>query len=338
MELYLDSANLAEIKEAFDLGFIHGLTTTPTFMHRDGVTDIDSLILELAEIAPILQVEALGQSAQEILDETHRLLDIGLDKDKTVFKIPISLQGAKACNKLVGEGLLVNLHLIYTIQQAYIGMSAGASYICPLVGRLQDQGHDALDLVEQCVEAVDYHEYDSKIMFSSVRHPEHVRNAINIGVHACTIPWKVMNQLTDNHFTQLGTSQFFEHTRMLTKKVGDVIRPASATIGMDKKVLDALVEMTQSKLGAVTILDANAKIHRIFTDGDLRRLLEQRGGDALQMTLGELAANNPLSIDASESLLTSSNLFKANKVDTIIVKSGEEVIGMLDIQDLLMEN
>lgn len=335
MELYLDSANLQEIEEAFQLGFLYGLTTTPTFMHRDGHTDIDTTILKLADLVPVLQVEALGRKKQEIIDEAHRLLDLGLDKDKTVFKIPVSLEGASACKALVDEGLQVNIHLIYTVQQAYIGLSAGATYICPLVGRLQDQGHDALDLVAQCVEAVKYYGYDSKVMFSSVRHPEHVRNALNIGADACTIPWKVLQQLTQNYFTDLGTQQFFTDTRMISIKVKDVIRDHPATISTDKTVLDALVDMTQSKLGAVTVLKGDGSIHRIFTDGDLRRLLEKFGGAVLSKTLAELPANEPRLIDANASLRESSEIFRQARVDTLIVHHNGTVVGMLDIQDLL---
>ncbi|MFN7791474.1 MAG: transaldolase family protein, partial [Cyclobacteriaceae bacterium] len=192
MELYLDSADLKEIEEAFQLGFLNGLTTTPTFMHRGGVTDVDGLIVKLSKIVPVLQIEALGNTAEEVLAEAKRQLNLGLDPKKTVFKIPVSLEGVKACNMLRKEGLLVNVHLVYTLQQAYMAMHAGATYVCPLVGRLQDQGHDALDLVAQCVNAVDHYGYDTKIMFSSVRYAEHVRNAINIGVHTITAPWKVM--------------------------------------------------------------------------------------------------------------------------------------------------
>ena len=199
MELYLDSANLPEIENAFKLGFLTGLTTTPTFMHREGINDVDGVILKLAKIVPILQIEALGRTADEIISEAHRQNDLGLDKKKTVYKIPISLEGAKACHILRSEGYMVNMHLIYTLQQAYIAMQAGATYVCPLVGRLQDQGHDALGLVEQCVNAVNKYNYPSKIMFSSVRNPEHVKNALNIGCHTITVPWKVLQLLPQNN-------------------------------------------------------------------------------------------------------------------------------------------
>ena len=169
MELYLDSADLKEIEDAFKLGFLDGLTTTPTFMHRGGVTDVDALIVKLSKMVPVLQIEALGNTAEEVVKEAHRQLKLGLDPKKTVFKIPVSLEGVRACRMLRNENLLVNVHLVYTLQQAYMAMKAGASYVCPLVGRLQDQGHDALELVGQCVFAVDHYGYDTKIMFSSVR-------------------------------------------------------------------------------------------------------------------------------------------------------------------------
>ena len=155
MELYLDSANLKEIEEGFKLGFLNGLTTTPTFMQKEGITDIDATIVKLSKIVPVLQIEALGNSAEEILAEAERQIKLGLDPKKTVFKIPVSLEGVRACKLLRNKGYMVNVHLVYTLQQAYMAMHAGASYVCPLVGRLQDQGHDALDEPRQDVDRVE---------------------------------------------------------------------------------------------------------------------------------------------------------------------------------------
>ena len=335
MELYLDSAKLQEIEAAFQLGFLAGLTTTPTFMHRDGVTNVDELIVKLSKIVPVLQVEALGNTAEEIKAEADRILALGLDKQNTVFKIPISLEGAKACKQLVSNGYKVNLHLIYSVQQAYIALSAGATYVCPLVGRLQDQGHDALSVIEQCVNAVDKYRYPSKIMFSSVRHPEHVRNALNLGVHTCTIPWNVLKQLPQNHFTDLGTQQFLEHTKLMTEKVKDVIRPNQAVILNSKTVTDALIEMTVSKLGAITIVDENGAINGVFTDGDLRRHVKNEGESFLHSPLSVLGQSSPVTIDTNASLFDASELFKTKKIDTIIVTDNGQPIGMLDIQDLI---
>jgi len=335
MELYLDSANLPEIENAFKLGFLTGLTTTPTFMHREGYNDVDSIILKLSKIVPILQIEALGRTSDEIISEAHRQNDLGLDKNKTVYKIPVSLEGAKACHILRSEGYMVNMHLIYTIQQAYIAMQAGATYVCPLVGRLQDQGHDALSLVEQCVNAVNKYGYPSKIMFSSVRNPEHVRNALNIGCHTITVPWKVLQLLPQNNFTTLGTEQFFEDTRLMTMKVKDVYRTENACISFNSTINEALVKMTLSKLGAVTVVKEDGNIYGVFTDGDLRRLVEKEGNSVLTKKLSQLPEKQPVTIDKEAYLIDSSKLFKQYKIDTLVVTSDGKPCGMLDIQDLL---
>jgi transaldolase len=334
MELYLDSADLEEIKEAFGLGFIKGLTTTPTFMHRHGVTDIDGLIVELSKIVPILQIEALGDTAEEILAEAERQLDLGLDIEKTVFKIPVSLEGVKACKMLKDKGMKVNVHLVYTLQQAYMAMEAGADYVCPLVGRLQDQGTDALDLVAQCVDAAETYGYDSKIMFSSVRYPEHIRNAINIGVHVCTVPWKVMKQLTSNHFTEVGISQFVEHTKLMTVKVKDVLSGKNPSVTMSDSITDALVKMTSSGFGCVAVMGDDGKLAGTFTDGDLRRLVEADGEGAVSKKMGDLSFNSPITIQGDVLLHDASELFHQKGVDNLIVMNGEEVVGQIDIQDL----
>jgi transaldolase len=334
MELYLDSADLNEIEDAFQLGFLTGLTTTPTFMHRGGVTDVDGLIVKLSKIVPVLQIEALGDTAQDVLNEAKRQLNLGLDPKKTVFKIPVSLEGVKACNLLRREGLLVNVHLIYTLQQAYMAMQAGASYVCPLVGRLQDQGHDALDLVEQCVFAVDHYDYDTKVMFSSVRNAEHVRNAINAGAHTITVPWKILKSLTENNFTTLGTQQFVEHTRLMTVKVKDAIDRVNPIVSAEATLTEAIVKMTEFGFGAITITDANGKVLGVFTDGDLRRKLQQDGRNVLGEKMGHFKYNSPISIDANGLLTEAAEIFKKSKVDTILVTENGKPVGMLDIQDL----
>jgi len=212
MELYLDSVNLNEINQAVDLGIIAGVTTTPTFMHREGIEDVDSAIKELSKKVKVLQIEALGRTAEEIINEALRLEEyLKLNRKSTVYKIPISLEGVKACKHLTSLGFLINLHLVYTVQQAYLAMEAGATYVCPLVGRLQDQGGDGVGLVRSCVEVIDTYNYDTKVMFSSVRTPQHVKEALKAGAHTITVPWHILNSLATHHLTSVHTEQFYEH-------------------------------------------------------------------------------------------------------------------------------
>lgn len=336
MELYLDSVNLEEIKEASKLGYLTGLTTTPTFMVKEGVKDVDAQMLEIAKHVNILQVEALGNSAEEIIDEANRLIAMGLSKEKTVFKIPISLEGTRACKMLVDQGIQVNLHLVYTLQQAYMAFAAGATYVCPLVGRLQDEGHDALGLVQQCVEITKRYNYKSKIMFSSVRNVEHVKNALNIGVHTITVPWKIMQKLTQNHFTRIGTDQFIEDTNALMKKVKDVAIIENITMPSSSTIMDALFLMTKSKLGAVAILNDDNSFHRIFTDGDLRRLIHERKKDDIkEISFSSMESKSPITVDPDCSLFEARKVFHENNVDTLVVMHNNGFYGLIDIHQTI---
>jgi len=335
MELYLDSVDFKEIEAAFDFGFVKGLTTTPTFMHRHGITDIDGAIVKLSGMVPELQVEALGDTAETSLAEADRILALPL-KSEPVFKVPISNAGVKACKKLTGRGLRVNVHLIYTLNQAYMAIEAGAAFVCPLAGRLQDQGHDAIKLFEECVEVIERHGYASKVMFSSVRHAEHVRQALLSGVHVCTVPYGVMQHLCSNSLTEVGTAQFREHTQLMTLKVRDIIRPENPVCAVTETLTSALVRMTESRLGTVTLVDGNGAVQGVFTDGDLRRRLQQDGRKILDKTLEEIGfTQSPVTIGQESLLNEAVKLLKEFQVDSIVVVDGDRPTGILDIQDIV---
>ncbi|MEJ1965390.1 MAG: transaldolase family protein [Gammaproteobacteria bacterium] len=335
MKLFLDSVDFAEIREAFQLGFLTGLTTTPTFMHRHGITDIDAAIVELSGLVPELQVEALGETHDQIVAEAERLLTLPLKKEP-VFKIPISNHGVRACSTLVRKGHRVNVHLVYTLSQAYMAAEAGASYVCPLAGRLQDQGHDAAALIEQCVAMVNRYRYETMVMFSSVRHADHVRQALVAGAHVCTVPWGVMKKLNDNALTELGTAQFFEHTRAMTKRVGEVIDGRNPTCHVSDRIMDALVKMTESRLGAITVVDREDRVIGIMTDGDVRRALQNEGRAVLDMQIESLRSKRPpLTVGPQALLFEAVKLFKEHQVDNIVVAENGKAIGILDIQDLV---
>jgi TalC/MipB family fructose-6-phosphate aldolase len=303
-------------------------------MQREGVTDIDGMIVKLSKIVPVLQIEALGNTAEDVVKEAHRQLNLGLDPKKTVFKIPVSLEGVRACKLLRNDGLLVNVHLVYSLQQAYMAMHAGATYVCPLVGRLQDQGQDALGLVAQCVEAVDHYGYDTKIMFSSVRNAEHVRNALQVGVHTITVPLKILKGLTDNHFTTLGTEQFLRDTKLMTVKVGEAINGVNPVVAASTNIKDAIVKMTEFGFGAIVVTSDDMQVKGVFTDGDLRRYLQTQGAAVLDKQLGSLEYKTPVSIEAGMLLNDAAGIFKKTNVDTILVTDAGKPVGMLDIQDL----
>ena len=305
-------------------------------MHKNGITDIDGAIIKLSKMVPVLMIEALGETCGEIVDEAHRLLNLGLDKSKTVFKIPVNLDGIKACKILHSEGLRVNVHLVYNIQQAFLALTAGAEYVCVLVGRMQDQGHDALALVKQIVEVIKEYKYNSKVMFSSVRYPEHIKDALTLGAHNITIPWGIMKKLADNHLTKLGTDQFFQHTRLMTIKVQEIIsKTINPIVDTDCIVIDALLKMTDSGMGAVSVVDQNGQLVGIFTDGDLRRKMREIGDKINSAKVGDCMTSNPISLEGNVYLQKAVDIFNAKQVDNIIITEKGQPVGMLDIQDLI---
>jgi signal-transduction protein with cAMP-binding, CBS, and nucleotidyltransferase domain len=185
------------------------------------------------------------------------------------------------------------------------------------------------------VRAVDHYGYDTKVMFSSVRTIEHVRNAVELGVHTITVPWKIMKQLTDNHFTAIGTQQFYVDTRLITMKVKDVLSRSNPIVKDSATVSEALVEMTRHGFGAVMVVDRKGRNVGVFTDGGLRRGLEKEGNKFLARKLSSLKFNAPFTISPEALLDEAQKAFKQHQVDTLSVSENGRQLGMLDIQDLM---
>jgi TalC/MipB family fructose-6-phosphate aldolase len=336
MELYLDSVDFKEIEAAFQLGFVKALTTTPTFMHKHGITDIQGAIVKLSGMVPDLQVEALGRTHDEIIAAADEILKLPLAR-RPVFKVPVGLEALRACHTLASRGDRVNVHLVYSLNQAYMAMEAGASFVCPLAGRMHDQGQDANRLFEQIAEVKRRYGYQTKLMYSSVRHPEHVRSALLAGADVCTVPWSVLQRLCDNSLTEVGTSQFFEHTTLMTVHVREAMGSGSKAIcGTNDPVSQALVAMTESRLGAVALTDAQGRLAGVFTDGDLRRDLQKDGPSILAKPLSQVGHGpTPLTISADALLYEAAQMFQKHKVDNVVVVEADRPLGLLDVQDLV---
>jgi CBS domain-containing protein len=171
-------------------------------------------------------------------------------------------------------------------------------------------------------------------MFSSVRTVEHVRNAINIGVHTITVPLKILKQLTENNFTTVGTDQFIMDTRLMMVKVKEAINGVNPVVSEDTNITDAIIKLTEYNFGAITVVKKDGSIKGVFTDGSLRKLLGENGRDILTKKLSDLEYREPITIDGNVLLNEANNLFKKTNVDTIVVTDNGKPVGMLDIQDL----
>lgn len=336
MELYLDTVLPAEIKAAAEYGFLTGVTTTPTFMQRQGVTDVDKAIVELSHLVPLLHVEALGDTWQEIIAEAERQANLPGVNNNLVFKIPITNEGLKAVSRLSAKGYRTNVHLVYTLNQAWLAAAAGATYICPLVGRLHDQGHDSFALIQQIVDMVNYYGYNSKVMVSSVRHADHVRMAVVSGAQAVTIPWKVLKVLTDNSLTEKGIFSFEVDTKLTTYTVKQIMGAANPVVTQNTTVGEAARIMTETGLGIVSVADDNGLLSGVFTDGDLRRHVSKP--DLALTPMSEMMGRNPKFLTADTILQDAVKLFREVEVDNfVVVDEHKKPIGILDVQDLVRE-
>lgn len=205
MRFFLDTANLEEIKEIYELGVIDGVTTNPSLVAKEGV-DFHQRIKEIAEVVkgPI-SAEVIALDHDGMVKEARELASLA---PNVVVKIPMTKEGLKAVKTLSGEGIKTNVTLIFSANQGILAANAGATYISPFIGRLDDIGHDGMELIKELVKVFDYYMIDTEIIAASVRHPLHCLKAMEAGAHIATVPAKVIEQMINHPMTDKGIAAF----------------------------------------------------------------------------------------------------------------------------------
>ncbi|MFB3926516.1 MAG: fructose-6-phosphate aldolase [Syntrophales bacterium] len=205
MKFFIDSANIAEIREGISLGMVDGVTTNPSLIAKEN-KKFDVVVKEILEtVEGPVSLEVLSLEAEGMVAEAKKLASLG---DNVVIKIPMTTEGLKATKKLSDTGIDVNQTLIFSPVQALMAAKAGAAYVSPFVGRLDDISHTGMDLVEQIITIFDNYEIDAEIIVASVRHPLHVLEAALLGADIATIPFKVIAQLAKHPLTDIGIENF----------------------------------------------------------------------------------------------------------------------------------
>lgn len=216
MKIFIDTANLEEIKKAKALGLVDGVTTNPTLLAKEG-EPAESLIRKISkEVNGPVNVEVTGITCDEIVKEARTLATWG---DQIVIKIPINQEGLKAVKLLSSEGIQTNVTLLFSASQAILAAKAGATYICPFLGRLDDISFNGLELIQQIREIyANYDEIETRIIVASVRHPIHVIEAGRIGAEIVTIPPTILDQMAKHPLTDRGIAQFLEDAKKIGAK------------------------------------------------------------------------------------------------------------------------
>ncbi|MFD2116715.1 fructose-6-phosphate aldolase [Paenibacillus yanchengensis] len=212
MKFFIDTANLEQIEQAYKLGVLSGVTTNPSLVAKEGVK-FEDRIEQILQAVPLVEsvsaeVTPLAITAEEMMAEADELIKINnYDKNITI-KLPMNIAGLEACRYLTQKGVKTNVTLIFTVNQALLAARAGATYVSPFLGRLDDISEDGVQLVSKIAELFRIHSLDAQIIAASVRHPDHVTRVAMAGAHIATIPYAVIEQISKHPLTDQGIEKF----------------------------------------------------------------------------------------------------------------------------------
>lgn len=206
MKFFIDTANLEEIKEANELGLIDGVTTNPSLVAKEGDVDFKEHIAKIcALVEGDVSAEVTALDTEGMLEEGRELAKIA---SNVVIKVPLTLDGLKACRAFRAEGTKVNVTLCFSAAQALLAAKAGASYISPFIGRVDDTGQNGMQLIEEIVQIYANYQFDTEVLAASIRHPMHIVDCALAGADVATIPFKVITQLVKHPLTDKGLEGF----------------------------------------------------------------------------------------------------------------------------------
>ena len=212
MRLFLDTANIDHIRHGVELGIISGVTTNPSLVSREGKVNYQKLVKEICSVVfpgPV-STEVLSQDAQGMVAEAR---EIAKWAENIVVKIPATLEGVKATSALTKENIKVNFTLCFSLNQALLGAAAGATFVSPFVGRLDDIGEDGMKVVVDITEFLRYYKLPTQVIAASVRHPQHCIMAAKAGAHIATVPYRVLLQMVQHPLTDIGVKRFIQDWR-----------------------------------------------------------------------------------------------------------------------------
>ena len=215
MRIFLDTANIDEIRKAAKLGVVCGITTNPCLIAREKCADMRAVIQEISSLidGPI-SAEVLSLEPDAMIKEAREVFSWA---PNIAVKIPMSASGLEAISVLSKEGVRTNLTLCFSVNQAILGALAGATYVSPFVGRLDDIGHDGMQIIPEIVQIYDHYKYKTEVIAASIRHPLHVTIAAKCGAHIATVPYKVLIQMINHPLTDIGIKRFAEDWQNIQK-------------------------------------------------------------------------------------------------------------------------
>jgi transaldolase len=215
MKIFLDTANIDSIKKYNDMGLVDGITTNPTLLSKEKGNPAEIMRQIVKIVKGPVSLEVVGITAEEMIEEAHRLKKYG---QNVVVKIPMIPDGMKAVKKLKAEGVETNATLIFSANQAILAAKAGAAYVSPFIGRLDDAGQEGMAVIREIVQIFKNYQFDTNVLVASVRHPLHVIEAGKIGAHVVTLPPEILGKMMSHPLTDKGLSAFLSDWEKVKKE------------------------------------------------------------------------------------------------------------------------
>jgi transaldolase len=216
MRIFLDTANIEQIRHGVRLGVVSGVTTNPTLAAKEGNTDYEALSKEICTIVPgPVSVEVLVEGVEPMIKQARQIAKWA---PNIVIKIPATYEGLEVTSALAKEGIAVNFTLCFSLNQAILGARAGAAYVSPFVGRMDDIGNDGMQLVKDIVDVFRYYQLPTQVIAASIRHPQHCVAAAKIGAHIATVPYNVLMQMMNHPLTDIGIKRFLADWQHVSQK------------------------------------------------------------------------------------------------------------------------
>ena len=216
MRIFLDTANIDQIRQVAKLGVISGVTTNPSLVFKEGQADYKAVVKEICSIIPgPVSAEVLAEETQEVIEQAR---DISTWAPNVVIKIPVTADGLEAISILAKENIKINMTLCFSLNQAILGALAGATYVSPFVGRLDDIGHNGMELVRDIVDVFNNYKFSTEVIAASLRHPQHCVAAAKVGAHIATVPYQVLMQMIKHPLTDIGVARFLSDWRRVSQR------------------------------------------------------------------------------------------------------------------------
>ena len=216
MRIFLDTANIDQIRQAAKLGIISGVTTNPSLVSMEGTADYQAVVKEICSIIPgPISVEVLVEGVQAMIEQAKLISSWA---PNIVIKIPATIDGLEVTSALAKENIKVNFTLCFSLNQALLGALAGATYVSPFVGRLEDAGHNGMEVVKDIVDVFQHYQLTTQVIAASIRHPQHCVAAAKAGAHIATVPHKVLMQMLHHPLTDVGVARFLSDWQRVSQR------------------------------------------------------------------------------------------------------------------------